>query len=75
MKLEGEKVQLSNCNSNTKICAMCFHWNGYIGGQYVEPKVGMAITWTYAPNEKQICYKKHIEKSAWHSCLEWQKKY
>ena len=68
-------LMLKSISPNTKICAMCMHWNGYTGGQYVKPKEGMMNTWKYDPNERQFCYKKHIEKAAWHSCSEWSKKY
>ncbi len=54
---------------------MCSHWNGFVGGKNVMPREGMSHTWQYEPNERQVCYKKHIEKAAWNSCGEWKKKY
>ncbi|MET3696922.1 hypothetical protein SAMN05877753_101502 [Bacillus oleivorans] len=63
------------CSPNTRICAMCFHWNGYAGGANVKPRKGMRNVYEYQPEEKQICYKNHFEKKAWNSCNEWQRKY
>lgn len=66
---------LKSVSPNAHICAMCTHWNGYVGGKYVKPKEGMRLTWQYDPNERQICFKTHMERAAWTSCSEWDKKY
>jgi hypothetical protein len=62
-------------NPNTKICAMCIHWNGAIGGKSVKPRVGMRNVYEYDPEERNTCYDNHFIKSAWHSCNRWKKKF
>ncbi|KLU63784.1 hypothetical protein DEAC_c43130 [Desulfosporosinus acididurans] len=60
---------------NNKICAMCIHWNGPLGGKSVKPRIGMMNVFEFDPQEKNICYKNHFNKAAWHSCNQWQNKF
>ena len=60
---------------NTRICAMCQHWNGPRGGDNVEPRMGMRNVMQYDDQEIKVCYKNAFEKKAWNSCNDWQRRY
>ena len=60
---------------STRICAMCSHWNGPVGGKNVRPKTGMRSFFEYDPEERNICYENHFSKAAWNSCNQWKKKF
>lgn len=60
---------------NVKICAMCQHWNGPLGGNNVKPRKGMRGVFEFDSEERNTCYKNHFEKSAWNSCKDWAKRY
>lgn len=62
-------------NPRTKICAMCKHWNGPVGGLNVKPRINSSAFFNFDPNEKQTCYKNHMVRAAWTSCSEWEKRY
>jgi hypothetical protein len=68
-------IDMKICSKTTRICAMCFHWNGYQGGIQVKPRKGMPHTMEYEPEERQLCYLTHHEKSAWNSCSKWKNKF
>ena len=48
-----------------KICAMCQHWNGPMGGQQVKPRVNGAPFFEFESEEKQTCYKRHFVMQVW----------
>jgi hypothetical protein len=68
-------MSLRSCLPNTKICAMCKHWNGHIGGQSVRPKKLFMRSWEYDPNETQLCYEQRIDKRATSHCSKWEARY
>lgn len=68
-------MSLKTCTPTTKICAMCFQWNGYNGGKSVKPKVNARNFWTYDSEEQNTCLEKHLITKAWNSCSNWQKKF
>ena len=74
-KVGSEKMTSKLTNPRTKICAMCRHWNGPVGGLQVKPKVNSPSFFMFKPNEKQTCYKHHYERAAWTSCSSWEQRY
>ena len=62
-------------NPKAKICAMCRHWNGQVGGLTVKPRKNSPNFFEHDPEEAQTCYKNHFVKKAWNSCSEWTGRY
>ena len=75
IKGEDEAMTTKLTNPKTKICAMCRHWNGPVGGLQVKPKANSPSFFMFDPNEKQTCYKHHFVRAAWTSCTGWEKRY
>lgn len=61
--------------ATAKICAMCQHWNGPMGGQQVKPLINRRPFFEFESEETQTCYKQHLAKQAWHSCSGWVRRY
>jgi hypothetical protein len=68
-------MSIRSCLANTKICAMCKHWNGHVGSSNVRPKKHMMRSWEYESEESLLCYVQRIDKRATSHCSKWEARY
>jgi hypothetical protein len=68
------RMAMRSCLNNSKICAMCKHWNGHIGGSSVRPKKLMMRSWEYDDAEVQLCYIQRVDKRASSHCSKWEQR-
>lgn len=54
-------------------CALCKHWNGAMGSQTIQPKLGGYFQ--VEMTEKQACYQKTCQTTANFSCSKFESRY
>lgn len=56
-----------------KRCALCKYWNGVMGSQTIQPKLGG--NYQVESTEKQTCYQRACQTTANFSCAKFEPRY